>query len=59
MNVLSSDNEYLDELYTRFKDDEWIAAQEQFVNVDNLVHAASSSSGLKMPSWIATNRNVF
>jgi len=59
MNVLSSDNEYLDELYTRFKNDEWIAAQEQFVNVDNLVHAASSSSGLKMPSWIATNRNVF
>jgi hypothetical protein len=43
MDVLPSDNEYLDELYTRFKDDEWIAAQEEFVNVDDLVHAARTA----------------
>ena len=30
-DVLPTDKEYLDEFCTRFKDDEWIAMQEQFV----------------------------
>src|SRR5713101_1467948 len=35
-----TDEEYLNELYDRFKDDEWIALQEQFNKVDDLVAAA-------------------
>jgi len=43
MNELLSDEEYLDELYARFKDDGWIAMQEQFVNIDELAHAAQTA----------------
>ena len=43
MNTLPTDDEYLDELYIRFKDDEWVAMQEQFVTPDKLADAAQKA----------------
>jgi hypothetical protein len=40
MRTLPTDEQYLDELYERFKDDEWIRAHEPITTVDSLVEGA-------------------
>jgi hypothetical protein len=40
MHTLPTDEQYLDELYERFKDDEWIKAHEPITTVDSLVEGA-------------------
>lgn len=61
MGALPTDEEYLDELYARFKDDEWIGMQEQFVTVDKLVDAARKAieQGIFKPDELDKAVEVF